>query len=415
MKRRLAINLSRACFLMAAVAFLATTAFGQANPNLISTLVNVNACFTRDTSQGPIVFCRGGFAGDGGPAAKAQLSSPMGVAVDKAGNLFVSDNGNFRVRRVDSATGNITTVAGDSPCRGGACVGGFSGDGGLATKARLHNSFGGITLDSEGNLFICDSGNNRVRRVDRATGIIRTVAGNGERGFDGDGGPARSAKLDGPLGVAVDASGNVFIADSNNRRVRRVDSATGIITTVAGGGNSCRFRGQGTRPAPTCQALDAGLMNVAAVLVNESGDLYVAEWMNSEVRRVDHVTGLISWVAGGVCPPPPLGGSCGAGFEGDGGPARDARLRAPFSLAIDGAGNLFIADMGNGRVRRIDRATGTITTVVGSGGKDYGRDGVPAMKASLNSPYGIAVNAEGNLFIADTNGKSIRKVSLASK
>ena len=415
MKYHSAIKLLGASFLMVAMALLATAAVGQDNPNLITTVVNSTACFTRNTQRGPLVFCRGGFAGDGGPAAKAQLSTPMAVAVDKSGNLFISDNGNFRVRRVDAATGIITTVAGGSPCRSGACAGGFSGDGGLATKAKLHNSFGGITLDSDGNLFVCDSGNSRVRRVDHATGIIRTVAGSGERGFAGDGGPATSAKLDGPLGVAVDASGNIFIADGHNRRVRRVDSATGIITTVAGGGNSCRFRGQATRPAPECQALDAGLTDVAAVLVNESGDLYIAAWMSSEVRRVDHATGLISWVAGGVCPAPPLGGSCGPGFEGDAGPALDARLRVPYSLAMDGSGNLFIADTGNGRVRRVDQATGMITTVVGSGGKDYGRDGVPAMKASLNSPYGIAVDAKGNLFIADTIAKSIRKVSLTSK
>jgi len=415
MKHHSAIMQLGAFFLMAAMALLASAAGGQANPSLITTVVNANACFTRDTVHGPIVFCRGGFAGDGGSAAKAQLSLPMGVAVDKSGNLFVSDNGNFRVRRVDAMTGNITTVAGDSPCRV-VCVGGFSGDGGPATKARLLNSLGGgIALDSDGNLFIGDSGNNRVRRVDHGTGIIRTVAGSGGRGFDGDGGPATSAKLDGPLGVAVDASGNIFIADSHNRRVRRVDSATGIITTVAGGGNSCRFRGRAMRPAPECQALDAGLSFVAAVLVNESGDLYIADWWNSDVRRVDHATGLISWVAGGVCPPLPLGGSCGPGFEGDGGPARDARLKAPSSLAIDGSGNLFIADTGNGRIRRVDHTTGTITTVVGCGGSDYGRDGVPAIKASLNSPYGIAIDAVGNLLIADTDGKSIRKVSLTSK
>ena len=392
-----------------------TIAVGQNNLNTITTVVNANACFTRETQQGPLVFCRAGFAGDGGPADKAQLSMPWGIALDKSGNLFIADNGNSRIRRVDATTANITTVAGDTVCKSGACQSGFSGDGGPATKARLHNMFGGITVDSDGNLFICDSVNNRVRRVDHASGTITTVAGNGIRGFSGDGGRATSAELSDPTGVSVDASGNLFIADNGNRRVRRVDSTTGIITTVAGGGKSCRFRGRATLPAPECPAVDAGLSDVAAVLVNASGDLYIAESHYSEVRRVDHATGVIAWVAGGICPPPPLGGSCGTGFEGDGGPARDARLRAPASLAIDASGNLFIADMGNGRIRRVDRATGTIVTVAGSGGRDFGRDGIPATKASLNSPCGIAIDADGNLLIAETAGNSIRKVALTSK
>jgi len=401
--------------LLLSVVSQVTIAVGQNGLNIITTVVNAKACFTRETQHGPLVFCRGGFAGDGGPADKAQLSMPWGIALDKSGNLFIADNGNSRIRRVDATTTNISTVVGDIFCKSGGCQSGFAGGGGPAIKAKLHNMFGGIAVDSDGNLFLCDSVNNRVRRVDHASGTITTVAGSGVRGFSGDGGRATSAELSDPTGVSVDASGNLFIADNRNRRVRRVDSTTGIITTVAGGGKSCRFRGRATLPAPECPALEAGLSDVSAVLIDESGDLYIAESQYSEVRRVDHATGVIAWVAGGVCPPPPLGGSCGAGFEGDGGPARDARLRAPQGLAIDGSGNLFIADTGNGRIRRVNRATGTIDTVAGSGGRDFGRDGIPATKASLNTPCGVAIDAEGNLLIAETAGNSIRKVSLTSE
>jgi sugar lactone lactonase YvrE len=390
-----------------------TMAFGQSSQNVITTVVNANGCFTEPVNGKPLVFCRGGFTGDGGPAETAKLGAPMGIAVDKSGNLFIADGGSWRVRRVDADTGIITTVAGNSVCRSGACKSGFSGDGGPATKAELHNTFGGVALDADGNLFICDSGNNRVRRVDHATGIITTVAGNGTRGSGGDGGPATKAELKAPKGVSVDTSGNLFIADYGNRRVRRVDNSTGVISTVAGGGNSCRFRKPPAVREEQCLAVDADLGEVGAVLVDATGDLYIAEpFRGSEIRRVDHVTGLISWISGGGCPP--QGGSCGAGFEGDGGPAIDARLRAPNGLAMDGAGNLFIADTGNGRIRRIDHATGIITTVAGSGGKDFGRDGEPATSTALNLPFGVAVDGAENLFIADTDSESVRKMKLVA-
>lgn len=389
-----------------------TAAFGQSSPNVITTVVNANRCFTEPVNGNPVVFCSGGFAGDGGPAETAKLSAPIAVGVDKSGNLFIADNGNRRVRRVDANTGIITTVAGNSVCRSGACKGGFSGDGGLATKAELDNMFGGVALDADGNLFICDSGNNRVRRVDHATGIITTVVGNGTRGSGGDGGPATKAELKTPEGVSVDTSGNLFIADYGNRRVRRVDKNTGVISTVAGGGKSCRFRYLPRAREERCLAVEADLGEVGAVLVDASGDLYIAEpFRGSQIRRVDHATGLISWISGGGCPP--QGGSCGAGFEGDGGPAIDARLSAPHDLAMDGAGDLFIADTGNGRIRRIDHSTGIITTVAGSGGKDFGRDGEPATSTALNLPFGVVVDGADNLFIADTNSGSVRKMKLA--
>jgi sugar lactone lactonase YvrE len=336
-------------------------------------------------APGDITTVAGGFIGDGGPATSASLNGPLGVAVDASGNLFITDRLNHRVRRVDAATGIITTVAGD----GGS---GFSGDGGPATSASL--SFPeGVAVDASGNLFIADAGNSRIGRVDAATGIITTVAGVGAGGFSGDGGPATSASLFFPEGVAVDALGNLFIADTSNNRVRRVDAATGIITTVAGDGAS-GFSGDGG------PATSASLNSPRGVAVDASGNLFIADFSNDRVRRVDAVTGTITTVAGGVF--------------GDGGPATGASLNRPFEVAADGSGNLLIADFSNNRVRRVDAATGIITTVAGDGAFGFSGDGGPATSASLGFPSGVAVDSSGNLFIADFSNRRIRRVDAAT-
>ena len=326
-----------------------------------------------------------GFSGDGGPATNANLSAPSGVAVDGAGNLFIADSGNQRVRRVDGSTGVITTVAGTG-------TRGFSGDGGPATTASLNAPIG-ATVDASGNLFIVDFSNHRVRRVDGSTGVITTVAGTGAAGFSGDGGPATSASLSFPRGVAVDASGNLFIVDQTNHRVRRVDGATGVITTVAGTGTK-GFSGDGG------PATSASLSFPRGVVVDASGNLYIADTDNHRVRRVNGATGVITTVAG----------TGTNGFSGDGGPATSASLGFPRGVAVDASGNLFIADTSNHRIRRVDAATSVITTVVGGG---IG-EGVPATSASLNSPLGVAVDASGNLFIADSGNHRVRRVDGAT-
>jgi sugar lactone lactonase YvrE len=329
-----------------------------------------------------------GFSGDGGAATSARLSNPFAVALDAAGNLFIADNGNSRVRRVDAVTGVITTVAGNGDHR-------FSGDGGLATSAGLIPS--AVALDSSGNLLIADYLNHRIRRVDAGTGIITTFAGSGSETFGGDGAAATSASLANPKGVAVDPAGSVFIADTENQRIRRIDSATGIITTVAGNG-AFGFSVDGGL------AMNVSLADPSGVALDAANNLFIADYFSSRIRRVDAATGIITTVAGNGI----------AGFGGDGGAATSARLWNPNGVALDASGNLFIVDSSNNRIRRVDAASGIITTVAGTGARGFGGDGGPATNARLNGPLGIAVDAAGSSLIADYLNNRIRRVDAAT-
>ena len=353
------------------------------------------------------------FSGDGGSASSAGLL-PTGIAVDSSGNLFVADGGNSRVRRVDNATQVIATVAGNGTLS-------FSGDDGPAASAELEFPLG-AAVDSRGNLFIADTYNNRIRRVDAASGKIGTVAGNGYRdfsnplygygGYSGDGGPGTSATLNLPWSVAVDGTGNLFIADILNDRVRRVDAATQVITTVAGGldcGPSCSFSGDGAA------ATGATLHRPQGVAIDDAGNLFIADTFNARIRRVDAVTQVITTVAGSRAACSQFGD-----FSGDGGPSTSAVLNCPSGVAVDSAGNLFIADTGNVRIRRVDAATGVITTIAGScpnpskGCGGYSGDGGPATSAQLE-PISVAVDRAGNLFIAETGNVRIRRVDATTQ
>jgi streptogramin lyase len=317
--------------------------------------------------------------------------------VDPSGNLLIAEALGHRIRRVDSSTGMIATVAGNPRCFQGRCDGFFSGDGGLATAAEL-NVPSAVVADAEGNLFIADLNNNRIRRVDKITGIITTVVGS-FRGFSGDGGPARKAELNAPSGLAIDVAGNLFIADSGNARIRRVDARNGIITTVAG-------RGRGDSSGDGQPAIDAGLPMPSGVFVEDSGNLLIAS--GNSIRRVDHATGIITTVAGGN----------GRGVGGDGGPAIHAQLYMPQSVAEDNSGNFFIADTGNHRIRRVDHETGIIATIAGNGALGFGSgfkgDGGPSIDALLSAPVFIAVDVAGNVFVADENNHRIRRIQMAA-
>jgi len=323
-----------------------------------------------------------GYNGDGGAAVNASLNDPVDTVFDAAGNMYIAEAANHVIRKV-SPTGAISTLAGTG-------VPGFSGDGGPAASAMLWFP-NAIAIDGSGNVYEAEVNNQRVRKINLASGIITTVAGNGTRGFYGDGGLATSASLSDPIGVAADSAGNLFISDAGNQRIRRVDAATGIITTYAGGGSSMDDGAAATSAllnVPYGLALDAG------------GNLYYVDQSQARVRRIDAATQTVTTVAGNLAP----------GFSGDGGPATAAMLSNPFDVALDAAGNVYIADTGNGRIRRVDSA-GVITTVAGPGEYPGPGDGGPATSAYLNSPAGVAFDAVGHLYIADELNQRIRQVT----
>jgi sugar lactone lactonase YvrE len=307
--------------------------------------------------------------------------------VDKAGNLFIADQNNQRVRRVDAITKVITTVAGDGTAT-------YSGDNGPGPAASLYYP-NGVALDRGGALFIADTYNHRVRRVDAKTGGINTVAGNGSLGYSGENGPATSASLNYPQEVAVDTAGNLFIADESNH-IRRVDVTTGFITTVAGNGTA-GYNGD------NILATSAG-MRPFGVALDDAGNLFIADSYNYRIRRVDAVTGFITTVAGNGT----------AAYSGDDGPATMASLNVPQKVTVDSAGNLFIADSNNYRVRRVDAVTQTITTAAGTRTQGFSGDEGSATSAMLNYPSGATVDRSGNLFIADTYNNRIRQVPLGT-
>jgi sugar lactone lactonase YvrE len=360
----------------------------DASGNIFFGAVDLHQVFKLDFRGGfTVVAGTGteGFSGDEGPATEATMSGPMGIALDRQGNLFISDTFNGRVRRVDAVTGIITTVAGNGRSR-------FNGDGVLATDAGL-GAPGGLTLDAQGNLFIAANWDERIRRVDAATGIITTVAGNGQNGFSGDGGPATSASVGPPYGVAVDARDDVFITDYSNNRIRRVDAVTGIITTVAGNG----VWGYDGDSGP---ATSASLRGPRSLALDEHGNLFIGDWRNYRVRRIDAATGIITTVAG-------IGQSV---FRGEGEVATNAGFN-PFGVAVDREGDLFIADAVNHRILRVDAKSGILTTLAGGGN---GGDDGPATDAILLAPTGIATDQYGSVFITEPNSKRVRRVDAAT-
>ncbi len=319
-------------------------------------------------------------------AAWGQASTPLllpgGLAYDAAGNLYFAESGNQVVRRL-GVDGSLTVVAGTG-------VQGYSGDGGAATLASL-DSPGAIALDAAGNLLIADTHNHRIRRVSAATGLISTFVGTGVAGSSADGLAAGLTLIDLPTALAVNSSGDVFYADGRQQVVRRVDHATGLVTTVAGNG----VQGSQGDGGP---AVVASLDSPAGLAVDGAGNSLVSDSHNQRVRRIDAGTGIITTVAGNGI----------AGFAAGAGTA--SRLSLPRGLAVDAAGTLYIVDAGNQRIRRVDAVSGAITTLAGSATQDFTGDGGQATQAALASPRGVALNAAGLPTLTDAGNGRVRQV-----
>jgi len=326
------------------------------------------------------------YRGDGVAATSAPIFLPTGVTEDAAGNLYLSDSNNNRIRRVDAQTGLISTVAGNgSP--------GYSGDGTLATNASI-SSPSGLLLDGAGNLYFVDTGNQCIRRIDAFSGIIKAVAGTcGVQGYSGDNGPATSATLSLPQGLAMDAAGNLYIADTGNNVVREVNALTKSITTIAGTGVAGYNQ-------DSILAQKAMLSSPWGVAVGLDGSVYIADLDNNRIRKIN-AAGFISTVAGDGT----------RSFGGDGSAAISAQLNAPAAVVLDPAGNLYIADSGNNRVRELSSANGDISTITGGNSEQFDGDGGPANQATFYGPYSLFFDQTGTLLIADMFHNRIRSVS----
>jgi sugar lactone lactonase YvrE len=319
-------------------------------------------------------------SGDGGPALEATLNTPADLAVDAAGNVYVADTFNHRVRMI-TPEGAITTIAGTGQAGG-------DGDGGQATEARLRSPLS-VAVDADGVLYIADTYNHRIRKVS-TDGVITTIAGTGDSGFGGDDEPALDALLSYPTSIAVAADGTLYITDTRNHRVRKL-TADGNIATVAGTGAS-GYSGDGG-PATL-----ARLNSPRGVAVAPDGKLYIVDRENRRIRMVDS-DGNITTVAG----------TGSSGYNGDRSQATAATLRAPYGVAVDSDGNFYIADTFNHRIRKVT-PEGILTTVAGSERFGFGGDGWPAGQATLHYPLGVAVDIVGNLYVADSFNNRIRKV-----
>jgi sugar lactone lactonase YvrE len=325
-----------------------------------------------------------GFSGDGGAGTQAQVNNPYGLTIGPDGALYFCEIGNHRVRRLDLASGVISTVAGSGQK-------GYAGDGGPALAAAMNEPYE-VRFDRDGNMFFAEMQNHVVRRVDARTHVISTVAGTGTAGFGGDGGPANQAQLRQPHSIAFDAEGRLLICDIGNHRIRRVDLKSGKIETWAGTG--------GRGPTPDGAPIAGTPLNgPRAITSDPEGNLYLVLREGNAVYRIDPRAGKIYHVAG----------TGESGYTGDGGPARLAKFSGPKGIGWAPDGSLYLADTESHTIRRVDLKSGVITTVVGTGQRGDGPEG-DAKACKLSRPHGIYVSKAGAVFIADSESHRVRAV-----
>ncbi len=325
-----------------------------------------------------------GYCCDGGPATNAKLNLPEGICLDNFGNLYIVEGFGCRIRKIVLSTGIISTVAGIG-------VSGFSGDNIPATNCKLSNPTA-ICADTAGNIYIADASNHRIRKVTVSTGIITTIAGTGVAGSIGDNGLATNARLRLPCGLCFDPAGNLYIADYDNFKVRKVDMQTGIITTFAG----TAIAGYSGDGGPATNAKIDGPLHMVC---NSVGDLFICDQWNHAIRKVSASTGIISTITGNGNP----------GYSGDGLNAAGAMLNQPSGIFVDKHGNIFIAQYESPAIRKIDGVTNIITTIAGVGIKDFSGDGGPATSANIWCAD-VKVDTNGTIYIADYLNHRVRMV-----
>ena len=330
----------------------------------------------------------GGSSGDGGSATNATLALTFGgLGIDNFGNIYIGDGANNRLREVTFSTSIINIIAGNG-------TPGFSGDGGLAVNSKV-SCPSEVHFDASGNIYFSDVFNHRIRKITKSTGNISTVAGSSTTsGYSGDGGQATSAMFNSPYGFFIDASGNIYISDYSNNRIRKVTASTGIITTIAGTGTA-GYSGDGG------VATNAEINKPNGICLDASGNVYFSDKGNNRIRKITISTGIISTIAGYTTT---------VGYSGDGGAAINAQLNTPLGICIDASDNLYIADYGNNVVRKIT-SSGIISTIVGNGTAGYSGDGGSAINAQLYYPRGVFLSASGDLYIADAGNHVIRKIT----
>ena len=323
--------------------------------------------------------------GSQGQATSINIDQPFGVEVGPDGALYVTEVGQHRVMRVDLKSGELTTVAGSGKK-------GYAGDGGLATEAQLNEPYE-VRFDPQGNMVFVEMQNHLIRKVDKQTGRISTIAGTGKAGYGGDGGPATAAALKIPHSIAFDAAGNLYVADIGNHRIRRIDAKTGIIESIVGTGEK-RLPNDGET------ARDKPILGPRALIV-DGNTLWIALREGNSVWKLDLPSGVIRHVAG----------TGKKGFTGDGGPATAATFDGPKGIAVEPGGKVVVVDTENQTIREIDPQAGTIRTVAGIGPKarGYGGDGGPATSAKTDRPHGICVGPDGVVYIGDTNNHRVRR------